>query len=214
MDFDYPLYHTDYDIYNAVANYTDPLFNASTTLARLVATLALTLTDTLMLPYNCHDYVRAMEEGLNDLRDAYGDYLTKHSISLDILQKAITHFDRAANLHYAHFSQINGTNPQMAYHEYNHQLMQVERTFILPRGVQDSPIFRHAIFGPHPHNLHNGVIYPGIVDSILRAQQHDSPPALVEAIRVQVAEVVHVVRSAGTMLVTPVVSQYNQDPFL
>lgn len=211
LDTDYPLYHTDYDIYDAVANYTDPSFNASVTLARLVATLVMKLSDSLMLPFDCHDYTQALKRGVGELKNEYDAYLTDHEVNLDIILKAIHYFESAVHTHSEDFARSNETSTILAYHEYNHQLMQIERTFILPRGVRDSPIFRHAIFGPHPHDLHRGVIFPGIVDSILRAQQYNSTSASIDAIRLQVAEVVQVLQAAGSMLISSVVSRYAAD---
>lgn len=65
------------------------------------------------------------------------------------------------------------------------------------------------IFGPHPHNLHEGIIYPGIVDAILKAQENNSTMSSVQAIAMEMAEVVQVLRGVAMMLmdgVTPYAS--------
>lgn len=213
LDFDYPLYHTDYDIYDSIARFVDPSFNASTTLARVVAVLSLKLTDTHVLPFNCNDYVNAMEHGLALLNRRHGEFLLQHDILTDLLQRAISHFDRAAKIHYSNFAKMNGTDSMLMYHEFNHQLMQVERSFILPQGLQDNPAFRHVIFGPHVDNIHEGVIFPTIVDSVLTAERQPTE-ANVEKIKLRISEVVQALRSAGGMLISSAVIHYTRDSFL
>ncbi|GAB6019806.1 hypothetical protein CHUAL_001349 [Chamberlinius hualienensis] len=218
---EYPLYHTEYDTFDVIANHVDSSFHASTNLARLLATMVLSLSDFLVLPFSCDDYVVAMERGLDDLKRNYGQTLKEINIYLDVLERAIQHFNRAAVLHSKHFNESSDKRLS-AIRQYNRQLMQVERTFILSRGVRESPVFRHAIFGPHPHDLHSGVTFPGVVDSILKlhggwlSANLSSVPETkdIEAVKDEIAQVVNVIRAAGNLLINSVVTHLTSYSFL
>lgn len=67
----YPLYHTIYETFDAVKNFIDPDFSFHKCMSLFLSELAYSLSKSIMIPFNTHDYASRLLKVHADLEKAF-----------------------------------------------------------------------------------------------------------------------------------------------
>ncbi|XP_076370805.1 N-acetylated-alpha-linked acidic dipeptidase 2-like isoform X2 [Tachypleus tridentatus] len=210
MITDYPLYHTEYDVFDAMANYTDHNFESAKTIARIVGTLALKLTDSLELPLRANHYAEHIERHLKPFLAHYRNVLNDFKIDLGPLKKAFDSFSQHCLNFHNNFDTVDNDNLLLAMREYNDKLLQLERAFLLPYGVFVNPYYRHVLYGPDPYNNYQGIIFPHLVTSLIIAQENNTADNW-NTVREHLSYVIHAFKSAEQVLGSSLLKKPNDE---
>lgn len=205
---DYPPYHTAYDTYEAIANYTDPGLYTLATLVKVVGVVLLKLTDSLQLPMRASDYSDQIKRDYAGFDKQYAQLLKDHNIDLDPLMKALLQFEQAALKFHDNYEDMNKNNLLLALQEYNDKLVQLERAFLLPSAYPHHPHFRHIIYGPDSDGYIRSVLFPHLTAAIASAKKDNHSPSW-NRVKESLSYVVHGLRSAANVLNSAVLTQHD-----
>ena len=163
------MYHSVHDNFYYEANLTDPTFSYHTTVGLVWGKVALMLATSPVLPYDPRHYSTALSNILSGLKEKYETVLTKHNISLgkysythslspsllyimlmlvclcslDYVQSSIKEFTTSANKLWEELQKASDDPSDLNHlRMINYQLMQLERSFIIPQGLPGRPYFR------------------------------------------------------------------------
>lgn len=166
----YPVYHSVHDNFYYEANLTDPTFSYHTTVGLVWGKVALMLATSPVLPYDPRHYSTALSNILSGLKEKYETVLTKHNISLDYVQSSIKEFTTSANKLWEELQKASDDPSDLNHlRMINYQLMQLERSFIIPQGLPGRPYFRHVVYAPSSVNAYGSSLFPGVSDAIFSA---------------------------------------------
>ncbi|XP_023222078.1 N-acetylated-alpha-linked acidic dipeptidase 2-like [Centruroides sculpturatus] len=174
MISDYPLYHTSYDTFDAVANYTDVNFKMMTTMTHMLGAFLMKLTDSLHLPMVVSHYSDQLKRDFAEFSKNHEKLLQDHGISLDNVTLVLKSFEEACKEFHNNFKTIGDRDLYLEAHEYNDRLIAIEHSFLLPDGVSSSSYLRHVIYGPDFKNNYNGIIFPFLSKAMFDAQENNT----------------------------------------
>ncbi|XP_070566907.1 putative N-acetylated-alpha-linked acidic dipeptidase [Ptychodera flava] len=92
----FPMYHSVYETFHLVSTYYDPTFEYHATVARVWGEVLRSFADSLVLPMDCRDYAKRIDELFQSFKTDYGEKLGAEGISLDILEDAIQNMTSSA----------------------------------------------------------------------------------------------------------------------
>jgi len=120
--------------------------------------------------FDCVAYANTLLSALSDLVNSdIGTQITTWKINLDYFSQQITAFhNTAVALHGLLASPTISLNTQS---QISQRMMFVERAFLLPGGLPNRPLARHAVFAPSSLNSYVSSAFPGIVDAVLMGDQ-------------------------------------------
>ena len=93
----YATYHTSYETYNLVTKYIDPGFKAMKLLATISTELIRRLSDSLILPFNCNNYAKELNEAYNQFESDNLEYLNKMNVTIVHFKNSIENFTSIAS---------------------------------------------------------------------------------------------------------------------
>lgn len=195
MISDYPLYHTSYDTFDAVANYTDIKFKMMATMTYMLGSLVMKLTDSFHLPMLARHYSDQLKRDFEKFSEKYKRILSEHEIDLDNVASALISFENASIQFHNNFQTIANKDLYLGTHEYNDRLIEIERSFLLPNGLSQSSNFRHVIYGPDYKDNYKGVIFPFVSKAIFNAQENNIPKNW-NLVKLQLSYVYYALQSA------------------
>uniref|UniRef100_T1ISE6 Peptidase M28 domain-containing protein n=1 Tax=Strigamia maritima TaxID=126957 RepID=T1ISE6_STRMM len=164
----YKLSYSAYDDFEAFS-YVDPRFEVAVTISKLLASLALELSDSLKMPVNTEDYGMKVMSEFHKFHELYSSELSELNVSLDSLELAVKTFDKACLEYHNNFQSVNEHEELLGYHEYNDRAMELERALISRHSDSFYKVYyRHVLFGPHPDNKNIGIFLPEVVNLILK----------------------------------------------
>lgn len=141
----YPLYHSQYDTFEAIINFVDPKFKVHAAVTKVLAELLRDIADSLFIPFNLIDYA----QHFRDLSIAVQTNLTllakKEKIDLDIsvLESAINGFTEAAVNFHKNQEELDLSDP-MTIRRTNDQLLILERIFLDPINIRQEVPTHHS----------------------------------------------------------------------
>ncbi|KAK4016643.1 hypothetical protein OUZ56_031605 [Daphnia magna] len=160
----YPLYHTLYETYHTVANLMDPGFKYHLAVARLMAELTLSLSESVILPFDVPSYASFLEQDIAKIESRYKDVAVTNGATFEHFRKAVAHFRNATEYFTDNIiPRLDITNP-LAVRKINDQLMQLERGFVDPHGLPGRPEFNHIVFAPSSVDKYSSDTFAGLVD--------------------------------------------------
>lgn len=198
----YPMYHTGFETFYLVDKIVDPGFKIYKTSTETMLSLTLSMSESLILPYALERYPEAMHNAIKSLQDANVTHLLEQNgAPLTYLIQAINEFEAAVNNFSIRLSEVD-TDNALQTRQINDQLMQLERVFIMPRGLPGRPEARHAIFAPAKFDTYGGSAFPGISDLVheiekLEGKELDQRR---EEIKRHVSDLMIIVRNAADFL--------------
>ena len=160
----YATYHTGYETFYLMDKIIDPGFKLHKICSQSALKMILTLSESLVLPYNLKYYPKAMKDAMKAFRNKnVTSYLEDNGATTQYLEAAIDEFNDATIKFMNKLDDINLSN-SLELRQINDQLMMLERVFIMPRGLPGRPTVNHAIFAPAKFNAYGAAAFPGISD--------------------------------------------------
>lgn len=156
-----PIYHSNYDSFAWYERFGDPDFVGGPTLALVDGILALRFANADVLPYDVARYGIDLETHLTALEERAATL----NVALDTaplraaqapLEAATAAFDDARAAYLA------ATGPEDDLAAINRGLLQLERAFILPEGLQNRPLSRSLYVSPDPFSGYASWMLPGL----------------------------------------------------
>jgi N-acetylated-alpha-linked acidic dipeptidase len=166
----YGVYHSRFDDFDWMRRFGDPTFRYSVAEAQIYGMLVMRLADAEVLPFDYQEYGEDIQEYLHNFeleneREHPGKELNLQSALL-----AATEFTRMAGELQARVAEAerNGSISLGELSAINQALLDVERNFLLDKGLPGRPWFRHAFFAPGVYTGYAAVILPGVREAIDR----------------------------------------------
>jgi N-acetylated-alpha-linked acidic dipeptidase len=166
----YGVYHASSDNFYWMKKFGDPTFRYSVLAAQIYGTLALRLADADLLPLDYEDYGKALEKYLGDLDGELKNSGDHGKLDLESTRASAIRFEEAARslgkrLGEAKFTP--GLDPEDL-RAVNGDLLEVERNFLLDKGLPGRAWFRHAFYAPGVYTGYAAVVFPGIREALSR----------------------------------------------
>ncbi|KAK4009040.1 hypothetical protein OUZ56_014181 [Daphnia magna] len=150
--------------YHTVANLMDPGFKYHLAVARLMAELTLSLSESVILPFDVPSYASFLEQDIAKIESRYKDVAVTNGATFEHFRKAVAHFRNATEYFTDNIiPRLDITNP-LAVRKINDQLMQLERGFVDPHGLPGRPEFNHIVFAPSSVDKYSSDTFAGLVD--------------------------------------------------
>jgi hypothetical protein len=155
----YPFINTHYDTSYHVETFLD--LRQAASVGKFVTNLILQLVMSPKLPLLASDYGQDVNSGVQLFMAKHADLLATHGVQVKDITSAASKFVEVTNKFNNSFDLTILSLELLGYHEYNDQLMELERAFLLPPSA-DSTFFvttsdtvvassyRHVIHGPSP----------------------------------------------------------------
>ncbi len=156
----YGVYHSMYDNFNWMEKFGDPEFLSHATAARLYTIFAMRAAAADVVPLTFAPYGVALRTYVDQLRlieaqrlrkkDANAESLDPRFAGLVGLVDAVRGFQEQAESLDRSTAEVASLDhvEKADLAQLNHALAQVERAFLLEKGLPDRPWFKHAVFAP------------------------------------------------------------------
>ncbi|KAK7493452.1 hypothetical protein BaRGS_00015352 [Batillaria attramentaria] len=197
----YPLYHTEYETFDAVKNLFDPEFKFHQAMARVAAELVRYLADSLIIPFNVTDYAVGLTRLKKTLDDQYGTLLSANISNYNELDTAIAQFGENVQQFQSALAQVDRKDP-MAIRLINDQLLLLEKAFLDPEGLPQRSQKKHLLFAENSNDLYAGSSFPGLVDLLFKIEELQEPEYSKrwQKVRHHFSVIVNAIQSAGYTL--------------
>jgi N-acetylated-alpha-linked acidic dipeptidase len=166
----YGVYHSRFDDFDWMQKFGDPTFRYSVAEAQIYGTLAMRLADADVLPLDYEEYGTAIRHYLRDLEVETSKEHPGGSLDTRKALHATLEFTRVAGLLRERLQQAEegGQLTPQASAEVDRLLLEVERNFLLDKGLPGRPWFRHAFYAPGVYTGYAAVILPGVREALDR----------------------------------------------
>lgn len=166
----YGVYHSSFDNLDWMKKFGDPGFKYAVAAAQLYGTMVMRLADDQVLPFNHQDYGRAIESYLRDLAKEVERTDAGVELRLRSAQEAAAEFSHTAEKLEHRLNEINWSSAPGARTvlTVNQSLLEVERNFLLDKGLPGRPWFRHALYAPGVYTGYRATILPGVREALGR----------------------------------------------
>lgn len=166
----YGVYHSRFDDFEWMQKFGDPTFRYAVAEAQTYGTLALRLADADILPLDYEEYGQAIQAYLRDLEvESKREHPGGH---LDLTRplRAAAEFTRVADELGGRIAvaERRGLASPEQLKDVNRALLEVERNFLLDKGLPGRRWFRHVFFAPGVYTGYAAVILPGVREAIDR----------------------------------------------
>jgi len=166
----YGVYHAIYDDFYWVQNFGDPTFKYHVAASQVFGTLALRLAGADVLPFDYEEYGKSIQKYLRDLEDETKKNNLGDKLQFDDVTNAAAKFTEAAKTLGEKVSEVSQTGVSEAGRlaTFNHALIEVERNFLLQKGLPNRAWFRHAFYAPGVYTGYAAVVLPGVREAVAR----------------------------------------------
>ncbi len=166
----YGVYHALYDNFYWMQHFGDPSFKYSVAAAQIFGLLTLRLADADIFPFDYEDYGKAILKYLHDLEEETKKNHLSDKLQFEDTTKAATKFTETARSLGQKLAELNasGIADQGRLATVNHALLEVERNFLLEKGLPGRSWFRHAFYAPGMYTGYDAVIMPGVREAVER----------------------------------------------
>ncbi|KAH9509169.1 Aminopeptidase naaladl1 [Bulinus truncatus] len=192
----YPLYHSEFETFDAVRKIIDPDFKVNTAMARVVAEIILTIADSVVLPYNITDYAIGIERYRLQLNADFGPQLQQNVESYGLLKEVIQNFTADVVDFETQISTLDKSNVY-ALRSINDRIMLLERAFLTPEGLPLRPMKKHILTAESSSDLYSASTFPGLSDLLVQIDTH---PERWDAVRRHFGTILQTIQSAGATL--------------
>ncbi|CAL1543996.1 unnamed protein product [Lymnaea stagnalis] len=192
----YPLYHTEYEIFDVVKEQFDRDFQFHAAMAKVVGEMSRSLADSLLLPFKLLNYANGLDSLRKILDREYGSVLSKDIDNYDRLAEIIQGFTEDVLSFETRLKTIDTKDP-LAIRAANDQMLLLERAFLDPAGLPERPLKKHVIFAEDAHDSYAGTSFPGLVDLLFEIEKH---PERWEKVRHHFSVILQIIQSAGATL--------------
>lgn len=165
INYIYPAYHTGFDTFTLINDVLDkdPFYGIHSTCSKIVLYMGRDFADSILLDYNINEYAVLMKQAVQDFRaNGAFDVMDDNGVNYVPWTNMITTFERAAGNFTVNLDATRAQSEPLLARMINDQMMELERFFIIPRGVTKfTDDFNHAIVSPGYNELSVGV-FPGV----------------------------------------------------
>ncbi|KAH9513589.1 Glutamate carboxypeptidase 2 [Bulinus truncatus] len=159
----YPAHNTLQDTMKYVLD-IDPNYSLHSSLVQILSDIVLRLSDSAIIPINVTHYSNMMYQGLNSSKQVLNKYLSGNDT--DLLQSTISDFTQAALEFQSRLDSKNKSEiTEFDVLEINDKLIRISRAFIYDGAILHQGHYRNVLIAPHPDNLNEEVIFPGLAVS-------------------------------------------------
>jgi N-acetylated-alpha-linked acidic dipeptidase len=160
----YGAYHALSDNFHWMENFGDPTFKYSVAAAQVYGTLTLRLANADVLPFDYEDYGKAIDKYFDDLDGELKKDGNSGRLRLEAARASASRFNEAARLLGKKLGEVNSgaAIDRGSLRAVNRGLLEVERNFLLGKGLPGRAWFRHAFYAPGVYTGYAAVILPGI----------------------------------------------------
>jgi N-acetylated-alpha-linked acidic dipeptidase len=166
----YGVYHSRFDNFEWMQKFGDPGFRYEVAEAQIYGTLALRLADAEVIPLDYWKYGNAIRQYLQDLGAETKKDHPGARLKVRGALRAAREFARVAgelSERLATAERAGGLDLE-ALEKINQDLLEVERNFLLDKGLPGRPWFRHAFFAPGVYTGYAAVLLPGVREALDR----------------------------------------------
>lgn len=198
----YPTRYSLYDSYHLASNIVDRGFVHHQAVARMWAVMAITLSDSTVLPFDILAYASYLNQSLSLLQSRYGGVLLQNGVSLKHVRVSLDHFVFAVKNFNNNVLKNVDHSDIMAVRRINDKLMYLERFFIDPKGLPEHPETNHIVFSTSTSDSHTFSSFAGLVDLIVKVGNNtevDDPDTWIK-IRHHLSVVAFLIGEAGRSL--------------
>ncbi len=143
---DYGVYHSMYDDYFWMSRFGDPGMLYTAALARIWAHMAIELASRPLLPLDYEDYAQKLKNYLDDWARRFDPSKERSRTLFGLIAKMEEKASAVTPYLFGKEVRKESHDPSKV-QAINRFLMEIERVFILPRGIPERPWFKHLIFG-------------------------------------------------------------------
>lgn len=208
--FYYAVYHSVHDNFNWMNRFGDPTFAYHRAVATLWITAALTLTTTPLPPLDPSHYSYLLVEEAMSLNLQYGQLLSSHGVSLDLMLHSISELNTAVHHFQEDIKKLAASSNISQWLNVvriiNDKLMNMERAFIHPEGLPGRVYTKNVIFAPSSIDTYSSATFPSVYDGIANAIGANSTASAAsrwEEVKQQVDVVATHVRHATQIISEP-----------
>lgn len=157
----YGVYHSIYDSFDWMQKFGDPQFTYSVAAAQIFGLLALRLSEADLLPFDFADYADALQTHVEELEK---ELKQEPRVNFEAVHASLAKFTESAKTLGAELARASahGALSAKQTEETNRALIDVERAFLIERGLPGRPWFRHAFYAPGVYTGYSAVIFPGV----------------------------------------------------
>ena len=164
--YGFGTYHSNYDSRAYVEKVADPGFEQGVTMARVLGTLALRMSEADVLPFRFHDYAVHLGDALTQARQWAADA----GLALDVAALS-TRAERVAVAARALDAAIDdrlrsGKLDRRRIAALNERLARLEQTLADDEGAPESRWYRHVFHGWNIYSLYDGQPLPGLAEAL------------------------------------------------
>ncbi|XP_041378101.1 putative N-acetylated-alpha-linked acidic dipeptidase isoform X2 [Gigantopelta aegis] len=172
----YPVYSTLEDTMDYFSKYIDHDYNYTMALTQIVTDMVLQLADSAILPLNITNYIPLLEQGSKNLKQYETDFQNAGiTLAGSHLFSAVSDFTASVKWFAKSYYSLNKNKiSEFDLHRLNHQVIELSRAFISETGLPGLPQYRNLLISPHPENLKEETIFPGIIAGILEGRKTGS----------------------------------------
>ncbi|XP_059173652.1 putative N-acetylated-alpha-linked acidic dipeptidase [Physella acuta] len=157
----YPAHNTLQDTMDYVLN-IDKKYLFHSALVQVLSDIVLRLADSAIIPMNVTHYSTMMNQGIAKVRHIFTSHLSSNDS--DLLSDAVSEFTQAT-LTFDTALRNKTDLTEFDVLEINDKLIRISRAFIYEGGLLHQGRYRNVLIAPHPDNLNEEVIFPGLVVS-------------------------------------------------
>lgn len=160
----YGVYHSIYDSYTWMARYGDPDFLLSKTMTQLWGTIALMLSEPVLVPLWYNDTAAELHKYYATVN---GSKLGNVTLNTQPLSDAIAHFTINANaLAMDMEAVLLGSKSEVEAGMLNLINVEAERKFLDNQGLPGRPYFKHTLQAPGIFLGYGSNVFPGLTEAI------------------------------------------------
>ncbi|KAK3100468.1 hypothetical protein FSP39_020540 [Pinctada imbricata] len=157
----YPAYNTLADTKEYLTEFTDRNYTLHVKVTQIIADAILRLADSAFLPHKLRPLHDVMLNGKGELLRLYKTVYSAASLE----NYTITMYNEKQE--YTISKCLSYSEP--ALDDYNEILLQIPQVFISNTGLPGYPQYRNLLEAPHPENLYETQLFPGVVWTTIKA---------------------------------------------
>ena len=169
----YGVYHSNYDSMYWMEHFGDPQFNYHAVLVEITGKIILSLSESIILPFDYSPYLKSLKRYLNDVKKEFIEQRVNYDLSP--IEIAIQSFEDSLPI----ISQMNEID-QSKVKLLNEQLAFAERFFLDINGISGRAWYRHVIYAPGEWTGYAALIFPGIYEALERKRKQEICDSIIQ----------------------------------
>ena len=164
--YGYGTYHSNYDSRAYVEKVADPGFAQGVTMARVLGSLALRMSEADVLPFRFSHYAAKLDEAITSAEGWARDAAVPIDVA-SLRARAVAVREAATTLESAIDDRLTtGALDPVSAARLNDRLARMEQLLADDDGAPDSQWYRHVFYGWNIYSLYDGQPFPGLAEAL------------------------------------------------